>query len=187
MSGAKKKTAPTDITTGETSDDQLDSRLTIGNTDPAKFYFVYFIHELGRHGDNMPIKVGASNDVIEKRKQMERDRENNLKIHVAIKCLRGDAEEVMTQFVKKYGGNHIQNGWFTGGKPIVDAFVAEMEKMGYEKLTEGRARLLKGGARKKVPNAKSTENNDMSLILDIPAPAKPTVPQPKTRAKKQPV
>lgn len=139
---------PNDITEAN-----LDPRLTLSNTDPDKRYFVYFIHELGRHGDNMPIKVGASNDVGEYRKKTEAERENGLKTHAAIKCLKGDAENVISHFVRKYANNHMRNGWFTGGKPIVDEFIADMEKMGYEKITEGRAKLLKGNARKRVPAA----------------------------------
>src|SRR6185369_12624771 len=80
------------------TDEGLDSRLTISNTDPAKRYFVYFIHESGRRGENMPIKVGACNDVGEYRKTLEAGRESNLKTYSALKCLKGDAEVVITAF-----------------------------------------------------------------------------------------
>lgn len=158
----------------------LDSRLTLANTDPTKNYFIYFIHESGRHGENMPIKVGASNDVGEYRKKLEAGRENNLKTYVAIKCLKGDADDVIVNFVRKYADNHLQNGWFTGGKSIVDAFVSEMETLGYEKLTEGRAKLLKSGARR-PPVVKPA-------VPDVPAvvPQEPKIPM-RTRAKKNPV
>ena len=131
--------------------EEFDSRLTLNNIDPNKRYFVYFIHELGRRGDNMPVKVGAVNDVGEYRKELEKGRENGLKTYIAIKCVKGDAEDVAKQFADKHDKSHLKNGWYTGGKTMIDAFVADVEKNGYEKATEGRARIMKS-ARK--PSAK---------------------------------
>lgn len=135
--------------------EDMDSRLTINNIDPTKKYFVYFIHESGRRGDNMPVKVGVSNDVGEYRKELEKERENGLKTYIAIKCVKGDAEAVAESFKQKFTSSHLKNGWFTGGKAMIDAFVDGMAAMGYEKVTEGRAKVLKS-ARK--PAAKKAAN-----------------------------
>ena len=159
-----------------TEETGLDSRLTISNTDPDKRYFVYFIHESGRRGDNMPIKVGACNDVGEYRKTLESGRESDLKTYAVIKCVRGDAEAIITAFVSKYSNNHIKNGWFTGGKAIVDAFIADMEKSGYEKITEGRAKLLKSGAR--APRAVAATN---MAAEHAPAAAEAPLPTPRPK------
>ena len=120
-------------------------KLTLDNTDPDKHYFVYFIHELGRRGEKMPIKVGASNDVPAYRKSLEGGREKGLKTHSAILCRTGDAQQVVERFTTANADKHLQNGWYKGGKELVDAFAEELVKGGYEKTTEGRARLLKGG------------------------------------------
>jgi hypothetical protein len=125
--------------------DDLDSRLTLSTIDPNKKYFVYFIHETGRRGDNMPVKVGFTNDVGEYRKELEKERENGLKTYIALKCVKGDAEDVANSFKSKYTSSHLKNGWFTGGKSMIDSFVDSMASLGYEKVTEGRARILKGG------------------------------------------
>lgn len=137
----KKRMSGLTNSTNELSELIVDKlQITTGGNDNR---YVYFIHQKGSHGQNVAVRVGASNNVAQTRRDLENPSPYDLKTHRVIECLNGDADRLLNTFRDKYSDRMIARDWYTLSKEIIDKDTDELVKLNSKMqiVSEARAKI----------------------------------------------
>lgn len=106
-------------------------------------HFAYFLRLVnGARGDEIEMKIGASNNVAQYRKDLAANFMYDIKPEEIIYCVKGDAEKVVSDFVSKHKPKAMQNGWYKASKTALSQFTEELVKSpDYDKSNLTRARV----------------------------------------------